>query len=68
MIPNWLSKFSALLPRVVGLAAIISSAVAMGTSAADAQSSVAQITVLYDAFGNKLDDEERLGILCTDRV
>src|SRR4029453_17843615 len=32
--------------------AIISSAVAMGTSAADAQSSAAQITVLYDAFGN----------------
>src|SRR4030095_1792278 len=52
MIPNWLSKFSASLPRVAGLAAIVSSAVAMGTFAADAQSSTGQITVLYDAFGN----------------
>jgi 7,8-dihydropterin-6-yl-methyl-4-(beta-D-ribofuranosyl)aminobenzene 5'-phosphate synthase len=52
MIPNWLSKFSASLPRVAGLAAIVSSTVAMGTFAADAQSSAGQITVLYDAFGN----------------
>src|SRR5262245_21581251 len=52
MIPNWLSKLSALLSRVAGLAAIASSAVVMSTPAADAQSSVGQITGLYDAFGN----------------
>jgi hypothetical protein len=67
VIPNWLSKLSALLSRVAGLAAIVSLAVAMNTSAADAQSSVGQITVLYDAFGNNYD-EERLGVLCTDRI
>ena len=51
MIPNWLPKFSELLPRVAGLAAIVSSAVAIGISVAEAQSSTGQITVLYDAFG-----------------
>jgi 7,8-dihydropterin-6-yl-methyl-4-(beta-D-ribofuranosyl)aminobenzene 5'-phosphate synthase len=51
MIPNWLSKFSSLLPRVAGSVAIVSSAVAMGASPAHAQSSTAQIIVLYDAFG-----------------
>jgi len=49
MIPNWLSKFSSLLPRVAGSVAIVSSAVAMGASPAHAQSSTAQIIVLYDA-------------------
>jgi hypothetical protein len=51
MIPNWLSKLSASLPRIAGLAAIVSTAVAIGTSPAHAQSSTGQITVLYDAFG-----------------
>src|SRR5438876_8637960 len=51
MVRNWLSKFSALLPRLAGLAAIVFSAVAMGASPAQAESRTAQITVLYDAFG-----------------
>jgi 7,8-dihydropterin-6-yl-methyl-4-(beta-D-ribofuranosyl)aminobenzene 5'-phosphate synthase len=52
MIPNALSKFSALMSRVASLAAIVSSLVAIGTCLAHAQSSAGQITVLYDAFGN----------------
>ncbi len=47
MMRNWLSKFSASLPRLAGLAAIV----AVGVSPAHAQSSTGQITVLYDAFG-----------------
>lgn len=47
MIPNWLPKLS----RVAGLAVIVSTAIAMSTSLAQAQTSAGQITVLYDAFG-----------------
>src|SRR5260370_32485566 len=47
MMRNWLSKFSASLPRLAGLAAIV----AVGVSPAHAQWSTGQITVLYDAFG-----------------
>src|SRR5262245_46264033 len=51
MIPNWLSKFSALLPRVAGLAAIVSLSTAISSWPTHAQSGAGQITVLYDAFG-----------------
>ena len=51
MVPNWLSKFSALLPRLAGLAVIVFSAVAIDASPVRAEASTAQITVLYDAFG-----------------
>jgi 7,8-dihydropterin-6-yl-methyl-4-(beta-D-ribofuranosyl)aminobenzene 5'-phosphate synthase len=47
MIRNRLSKFSASLRHLAGLAAIL----AVGFSPAYAQSGTAQITVLYDAFG-----------------
>jgi 7,8-dihydropterin-6-yl-methyl-4-(beta-D-ribofuranosyl)aminobenzene 5'-phosphate synthase len=47
MIPNWLPKLS----RVAGLAVIVSTAIAMSASLAQAQTSAGQITVLYDAFG-----------------
>jgi len=40
---------------------------AIGASSAYPQSSPAQITVLYDAFG-KTSTMRRLGILCADRV
>jgi 7,8-dihydropterin-6-yl-methyl-4-(beta-D-ribofuranosyl)aminobenzene 5'-phosphate synthase len=51
MIPNWLSNFAVSLCRTAGLAAIAASAAAIGASPVHAQSSAAQITVLYDAFG-----------------
>ena len=51
MVPNWLSKFSAMLPRLAGLAVIVFSAVAFDASPVRAEASTAQITVLYDAFG-----------------
>ena len=51
MNPNWLSNFSVSLRRVAGLAAIAGSAVVISSSPVQAQSSTAQITVLYDAFG-----------------
>jgi 7,8-dihydropterin-6-yl-methyl-4-(beta-D-ribofuranosyl)aminobenzene 5'-phosphate synthase len=47
MIPNWLPKLS----RVAGLAVIVSTAIAISASLAQAQTSAGQITVLYDAFG-----------------
>jgi 7,8-dihydropterin-6-yl-methyl-4-(beta-D-ribofuranosyl)aminobenzene 5'-phosphate synthase len=49
MVPNWLAKFSTLLARVA--AALILSATAIGVGPVQAQTSAAQITVLYDAFG-----------------
>jgi 7,8-dihydropterin-6-yl-methyl-4-(beta-D-ribofuranosyl)aminobenzene 5'-phosphate synthase len=49
MIPTWIAKFSTLLPRVAGVAAIVSSAI--GPCLAQAQMGAGQITVLYDAFG-----------------
>jgi 7,8-dihydropterin-6-yl-methyl-4-(beta-D-ribofuranosyl)aminobenzene 5'-phosphate synthase len=49
MIPTWVAKFSALLPRVAGVAAIVSSATA--PCLAQTPTGAGQITVLYDAFG-----------------
>ena len=50
------------------MAAIIAFAVAIGASAARAQSTTGQITVLYDAFGKTVDDDEGLGICGSRRV
>lgn len=49
MIPTWVAKFSILLSRIAGVAAIAASATA--PCFAQAQASAGQITVLYDAFG-----------------
>ena len=51
MIPHPPSKFSASLLRIAAMTTAVGFAIAAGAAVAHAQSTTAQITVLYDAFG-----------------
>ena len=50
------------------LASILALAVAIGASAANAQSSTGQITVLYDAFGETSTMTKGLGVCGRRRI